>query len=236
MFEFFVALLFGLMLGNFGTSLLFRIPRQIPVDAFLLDSSEGNPFCSICHHKLKFYEYLPVIGWFYTMGRCSYCREKINKVYWILESGSAVWSLFCYVKYGFIDEYFIITTIGAILLTQGLIYSTSGVISTHLNIITFMLGVLYAMVEQQSAIDIFIKISIALMIYISIMRILNSFKLLGALQEWFFHARLNFRVDMPIVIFSLVVWLAYFDLSIIACFFFFAVFFICSRAVRRVKL
>ena len=34
-------------------------------------------YCSTCHHKLSFYDQIPIISYFVLNGKCRYCQNKI---------------------------------------------------------------------------------------------------------------------------------------------------------------
>lgn len=86
-------IIFGLIIGNFSTSLFYRLPRKISMYGI---NSKQKPFCSYCSHPLKFYEYLPIINWITTRGRCNYCHHKIDINYFILEASAAISAFICF--------------------------------------------------------------------------------------------------------------------------------------------
>lgn len=85
--------IFGLIIGNFSTTLLYRLPRNIIPYGFSYDMKP--PFCSKCKHALRFYEYLPVLNWISTRGSCNYCNEKISYSYLCLETVCGVFAVIC---------------------------------------------------------------------------------------------------------------------------------------------
>src|SRR4051812_49132179 len=80
-----IAAIYGLLIGNYITSAYFRIPRDIPING-LSDDRGKKPHCSKCGHKLKFYEYLPLLSWVSTLFKCNYCGVRIDLIYPILEA------------------------------------------------------------------------------------------------------------------------------------------------------
>ena len=76
-------LLIGLCTGSFLNVVIYRIPEGISI---------VNPrsFCPSCKNKIKFRENIPLISWLIKKGKCSYCGEKINIRYPIIESLTAV--------------------------------------------------------------------------------------------------------------------------------------------------
>lgn len=102
-----VIFIFGLLIGNFATTLLYRLPRDIIPYGF---SGQGMkpPFCSKCKHALRFYEYLPVLSWISTRGSCNYCHEKVSNSYFYLEVACGAFAILCAYLYSHnIDIFFL---------------------------------------------------------------------------------------------------------------------------------
>ena len=103
---YFLAIIFGLLLGNYGTSLLFRLPRGIELSGLTKDHKP--PFCSSCRHPLKYREALPFLSWIFSRFRCNYCGVKITPHYFYLEFGTALASLYSFHFFGFSDYYIVL--------------------------------------------------------------------------------------------------------------------------------
>jgi prepilin signal peptidase PulO-like enzyme (type II secretory pathway) len=85
--------LFGLLLGNYTTTVYYRLPHGKPING--LSKKYGmKPHCSYCGHQLKFYEYLPLLSWIFTRFKCNYCSAEIDKTYTFLEITGMVISVF----------------------------------------------------------------------------------------------------------------------------------------------
>jgi len=87
-----VAAFFGVIFGNFATTYFHRIPLGKPING-RNNQSGLKPHCSNCGHELKFYEYLPVLSWVFSFGKCNYCRAKIDPAYYILEICSTLYAI-----------------------------------------------------------------------------------------------------------------------------------------------
>lgn len=92
-FTYLAIFIFGLIIGNFSTTLLYRLPRNIIPYGFSYDMKP--PFCSTCKHLLRFYEYLPILNWISTRGSCNYCKDKISYSYLCLEAVCGVFAVLC---------------------------------------------------------------------------------------------------------------------------------------------
>ncbi len=98
---------FGLLIGNFATTLLYRLPRNIIPYGFNGSKTEP-PFCSDCKHPLRFYEYLPILSWISTKGSCNYCGKKISLSYLYLEITCGFFAVLCAYFYSHNIEIFLL--------------------------------------------------------------------------------------------------------------------------------
>lgn len=138
-----IVIVFGLLIGNFATSVLYRLPRGIGLCG-IADKKDRPPFCSYCLHKLKFYEYLPVLSWISTLGKCNYCKHSIAIEYFILEIGAAIISCAClYLFHEINDLYILIFCFTLACLLNVLIYRMSEFTSNALFITILFLGIIY---------------------------------------------------------------------------------------------
>jgi hypothetical protein len=71
--------LLGACLGSFLNVVVYRLPRG---------KSLSNPpsHCPKCLHPIRWYDNIPVFGWFMLRGKCRDCREPINVRYPIVEA------------------------------------------------------------------------------------------------------------------------------------------------------
>lgn len=83
----------GMLLGNFSTTVLYRIPRNIS-----LAGLNSPPMCSVCRCRLSFYQYLPPMSWCFN--HCLKCKAKINKIYRLLEIAGMCGSVLLYLLFG----------------------------------------------------------------------------------------------------------------------------------------
>lgn len=105
MLEVSLGLLLGILAATFSSSIFFRLPRGINLHGFL--DPKLKPFCSKCKHYLKFYEYYSVISWITCHNKCSYCGDKIDKSYMILESFIILSSILNSHYFGIGEQYII---------------------------------------------------------------------------------------------------------------------------------
>jgi prepilin signal peptidase PulO-like enzyme (type II secretory pathway) len=79
-----IAAFFGVIFGNYATTYYHRLPLGKPINGHK-KLNGMKPHCSKCGHVLKFYEYLPVLSWVSSPGKCNYCHEGIDPIYTIIE-------------------------------------------------------------------------------------------------------------------------------------------------------
>lgn len=143
--EYLIVFIFGVFIGNFATPVFYRLPRGIIIYGFNKEFTKP-PFCSTCFHPLKFYEYLPILSWISTLGRCNYCKVHISYSYILLELSVGFAAVLClYLFKDNLDFYFIMfcllisgllgifiayehpiipNTITLSLITEGIVYRT----------------------------------------------------------------------------------------------------------------
>lgn len=63
----------GACFGSFANVIIHRWPRE----KNLVSPSQ----CPQCHHKIPFYENVPILSWFFLQGRCSRCKTLISWMY-----------------------------------------------------------------------------------------------------------------------------------------------------------
>lgn len=141
--------LFGVLIGNFTTTLFYRLPRNIMISGFNQKSTRP-PFCSNCNHVLLFYEYLPILSWFSTLGKCNYCHTPINKSYILLEILIGIIAIILYYLIGQNLEYFFLYFCFAALAVLNIfIYLEHNFISTRITLSIIVTGIIYRTLTDQ---------------------------------------------------------------------------------------
>ncbi|MEF8847017.1 MAG: prepilin peptidase [Candidatus Paceibacterota bacterium] len=69
--------LFGLIVGSFLNSVIFRLGKE----SFL----EGRSYCPHCEHELQWKDLIPLFSFVVLKGECRYCGEKIDWQYPLVE-------------------------------------------------------------------------------------------------------------------------------------------------------
>jgi leader peptidase (prepilin peptidase)/N-methyltransferase len=66
----------------------------------ILTLARPRSACPSCHHKLHYYENIPIISWLVLRGKCSQCKNSISIRYPLVEGGTAILSVVIASHYG----------------------------------------------------------------------------------------------------------------------------------------
>lgn len=87
--KFFLAFLWGILWGSFGSTLIYRAINGISI---------FNPpfsFCPNCKNRIKWFQNIPILSYILLGGKCAFCKAKIDITYFISELLSGVLCVFC---------------------------------------------------------------------------------------------------------------------------------------------
>jgi prepilin signal peptidase PulO-like enzyme (type II secretory pathway) len=73
-----IAFLFGLCFGSFANVVIYRIPKNISI-------IKPPSHCPSCSKRLGVIDLIPFLSWFYLLGKCRSCKNKISPVYPLVE-------------------------------------------------------------------------------------------------------------------------------------------------------
>jgi len=88
----------GAAIGSFLNVLIYRIPEG---QSIIFPSSR----CPRCTHSIRFYDNIPIISYLILRGRCRDCHEKISLRYPLVETITALLSMFLFWKFGLNTKY-----------------------------------------------------------------------------------------------------------------------------------
>lgn len=77
----------GTCVGSFLNVVVYRMPRGMSIVS-------PPSACPNCHHRLAFYDNIPVVGWIWLKGKCRYCRCPISIRYPLVELVTGLLFLF----------------------------------------------------------------------------------------------------------------------------------------------
>src|SRR2546427_3469926 len=89
----FIIFVFGLIIGSFLNVCILRIPIA---ESVVLPPSH----CPSCGTPIKPYDNIPVVSWLVLAGRCRKCKVRISAMYPMVELGTGLLFLACYLVFG----------------------------------------------------------------------------------------------------------------------------------------
>jgi leader peptidase (prepilin peptidase)/N-methyltransferase len=108
----FVLFLLGLALGSFVNAFVFRLHEAPKAKSKelrdKLSITNGRSMCVHCHHKLAWYDLLPVISWLSLRGKCRYCSKRISVQYPLVEIGTALLFVLSYVYWPYSSDFILL--------------------------------------------------------------------------------------------------------------------------------
>ena len=108
--------LMGLAVGSFLNVVIYRLPKIVEYKWRLeVAESRGEPApetehltlavprsrCPHCGHVITALENIPVLSWLFLRGKCSACRAPISVRYPLIEAGTAAFTAFAAIHFGF---------------------------------------------------------------------------------------------------------------------------------------
>ena len=164
-----IAFLFGALLGNFTTTIYYRLPRKIQILGFD-EKANSPPMCSNCKTRLKFYEYLPILSWISTFGKCNYCHSAIDRSYIALEIAVGVMSVLIYFFLGFTESFILILLAFTILFLNFALYLKYEKIWPALTISFMLIGIILRALDENTVFNCLINLLFAAIIIIGIFK------------------------------------------------------------------
>lgn len=93
----------GTLLGSFYNVVGWRLPKG--------ESIVSPPsHCPNCNHRLKFWELIPILSFFFQRGKCTSCKQKISWFYPVFEACCGLLFALAFISYGFTWELLIALT------------------------------------------------------------------------------------------------------------------------------
>ncbi len=86
-------IVFGLLTGSFANVLIYRLPKNEPW-------AWGRSRCQSCKQQVEWYDNIPVLSWFFLLGRCRKCKTRYSFRYVLVEMITALLFGLCYNYYG----------------------------------------------------------------------------------------------------------------------------------------
>ncbi|HLD77161.1 MAG TPA: prepilin peptidase [Rickettsiales bacterium] len=153
--------IFGAIFGSYSTLFAHRLP--------IGESCFGRYFgkkshCPQCGSTIRTRELIPLINWFFTLGRCSKCKTKIPLSHLFIELSCTILFVLCYLKFSF-SELFIIYAISCAVCVILLVTDFKNKIFPYqLLIFLAMLGIAARILIDQSIIDMIFSLALGVVL------------------------------------------------------------------------
>jgi leader peptidase (prepilin peptidase)/N-methyltransferase len=129
------AFVFGAVIGSFLNVLIVRIPKGENI-AF------PPSHCPACDHALKWHHNIPLLSWIVLKGRCAFCQSPISRLYPTVELITGLLYTTVALKTGLGAEWFVVSTVFALLLALSVIDFKYYAVPDSLNIAALALALL----------------------------------------------------------------------------------------------
>lgn len=99
------SVIMGLGFGSYATMAVYRLPRG-------MNWMGKKTRCISCDHVLVLRDFMPILSWYLTKGKCRYCSSPIETrlLYLMVEVLLVVFCVLSFIKFGYTENYII--TIG----------------------------------------------------------------------------------------------------------------------------
>src|SRR6266571_1179684 len=134
----FIIFVFGLIIGSFLNVCILRIPIA---ESVVLPPSH----CPSCGMPIKPYDNIPVVSWLVLAGRCRKCKARISAMYPMVELGTGLLFLACYLAFGIKAEALKWAIFAALLIVLTITDLRERILPDKVNFVGFGLGLLLSL-------------------------------------------------------------------------------------------
>jgi leader peptidase (prepilin peptidase) / N-methyltransferase len=131
----FIIFLFGLVIGSFLNVCILRIPNS---KSIVLPPSH----CPSCGTSIKPYDNIPVVSWLVLAGRCRKCKVRISAMYPMVELGTGLLFVACYLVFGLNAEALKWAIFGALMIVLTVTDLRERILPDKVNFVGLGLGLL----------------------------------------------------------------------------------------------
>jgi leader peptidase (prepilin peptidase) / N-methyltransferase len=94
----FLVFVLGVTIGSFLNCLIYRLSVN--------EKPKGRSYCPKCKHQLSHKDLIPVLSYFFLLGKCRYCKRKISLEYPLIEILTGTLFLSAFLFAGISVEFF----------------------------------------------------------------------------------------------------------------------------------
>ncbi|MFO1243020.1 MAG: prepilin peptidase [Rickettsiales bacterium] len=97
--------LIGACVGNFATSLVYRLPRNLKI-------ANDPPYCDHCHAYLEERDKFPIFSWLFNKGKCRKCGVAVPSIYTWIEIASGIVFMAAWWRFGVSEQMLLYMALG----------------------------------------------------------------------------------------------------------------------------
>ena len=160
--EFFLALGIGMGVGSWSTMPYYRLPREEPCAGKWVGKKSH---CVHCGVQLRTRDLVPIFNWLGTRGKCFNCGKPVNPVYFFIELGCTLVSLWVWSVYGLADQFYILTLgLGACLVILCATEYSYRKMPDQVLVVMVMLGFLYRALTDGQIYDMVVSFTLMVLL------------------------------------------------------------------------
>jgi leader peptidase (prepilin peptidase) / N-methyltransferase len=152
-----VSLVFGASAGNYACSLVHRLPRGLGI-------LEKKPYCGSCGTMLATKDLFPLVSALLLNHKCRYCGAAIPKTHFYTEVLLAALFVFCFLRFGFSEQYFLVALLGSMLTVLGSIEVNEGTVDKRVLVAVVVVGMMFRILQDYTIYDSFFGGVLALVV------------------------------------------------------------------------
>jgi leader peptidase (prepilin peptidase)/N-methyltransferase len=132
-----LVVILGLVFGSFLAMLVYRLPLGLS----LLNPKRS--FCPKCESQIQWYENIPLFSYLFLKGKCSQCKTKISKSYFIIELVTVIVTICLFLKLGFNYQFFFILLLSYTLIVLSFIDLKYKAVPDYLLVLALFVAFVY---------------------------------------------------------------------------------------------
>lgn len=162
---------FGAIFGSYATLFAHRLPRKESVFGRYFGKKSH---CPKCNATLRTRELIPLINWIITGGKCRHCKSKIPRTHLFIELATTISFVFCYLKFGFNDEFITHAILCVSLIILLVTDFTHKIFPQEILNLILVICVAQRVLTDQTIINAMISVSIAVIFSSAFYKIFNA--------------------------------------------------------------
>ncbi|MCE5301454.1 MAG: prepilin peptidase [Spirochaetia bacterium] len=138
----------GTIIGSFLNVVIYRLPRGISV-------AYPPSFCPHCKKPVKWYDNVPVLGYFFIKGRCRSCGIKISPRYPAVEFLLGLLFVLFFVKFGLVKIYFFYIILMGYLVVLSFIDIDRKIVPDNMVLLLILTGTFFGICNINESVSLF---------------------------------------------------------------------------------